>query len=112
MIVPWLAVRDIARSVRYDRATIGMRLTMTVSSAREAGWFGKIDGTSFATLELYDCHFLLPPVEIVAKELAASGLNHTLVPSGTVYFRNLHPDTVRHRVARGLNSMVTSLVSG
>ena len=77
---------------------------MSVSTAREVEWFGKIAGTSFATLGLYDCHFMPPTAQSVTKVLAASELDHTLVPSGTVYFRNLRPDTVRHRVAPRTNS--------
>ena len=99
MIVPNLAVRDIARSVRFYRDTIGMRLMMTVSPAREIGWTGEIDGASFSKLEWEDCQLMLQTVASLAEELAAFGPNHTPVPSGTVCFRGLHPDTVRDRVA-------------
>ena len=37
VIVPNLMFRDIAHAVRFYRDTIGMRLPMTVSSARKGG---------------------------------------------------------------------------
>ena len=98
MIVPNLAVRDIARSVRFYRDTIGMTLTMTVSPEREVGWPGEIEGASFATLEWDDCQLMLQTVASLADELEVFEPDHTPIPSGTIYFRGLHPDTVRDRV--------------
>ena len=98
MIVPNLAVRDIARSVRFYRDTIGMTLTMTVSPTREVGWPGELDGASFATLEWDDCQLMLQTVASLADELTVFEPDHAPMPSRTIYFRGLHPDSARDRV--------------
>lgn len=92
-------VRYIARSVRFYRDTIGMTLTMTMSPPREASWLGETDDASFTTLAWYDCQFMFQTVASLAEELAEFDPDHTTLPSGTVYFHGLQPDTVRHRVA-------------
>lgn len=73
MIFPNLMVRDIARSVRYYRDTIGMRLTMTASPARQIRWPGEIDGASFAMLEWNDRQLMLQTVASLAGELDVFG---------------------------------------
>ena len=98
MIVPNLAVRDIARSARFYRDTIGMTLTMTLSPAREVGRPGEIDSASFPTLEWDDCQLMPQTVTSLVDELAVFEADHTPIPSGTFYFRGLHPDTMRDRV--------------
>ena len=109
MIVPNLAVRDIARSVQFYRDTIGMTLTMTVSPEREVGWPGEIEGASCATLEWDDCQLMLQTVASLADELEVFEPDHTPIPSGTIYFRGLHPDTVRDRVVpRGCRQGTTT----
>ena len=82
MIVPNLAVRDIARSVQFYRDTIGMTLTMTVSPEREVGWPGEIEGASCATLEWDDCQLMLQTVASLADELEVFEPDHTPIPSG------------------------------
>ena len=42
---------------------------------------------------------MLQTVSSLAKEFAMLGPDPAPVPSGTAYFRSLHPDTVRDRVA-------------
>ncbi|MDE2823402.1 MAG: VOC family protein [Chloroflexota bacterium] len=99
MIVPNLMVSDMARSVRFYRDTIGMTLTMTVSPEREVGWPGEASGAAFAVLEWDGAQLMLQTVESLAGELAVFAPDHAPAPSGTIYFRGLHPGSVRDRVA-------------
>lgn len=91
MIVPNLMFRDIARSDRFCRDTIGMTLTMTVSPAREVGWSGDIHGGSLAMLEWDDSQIMLKTVASFTEDLGVFRLHHTPVPSGTIYFQCLRP---------------------
>ena len=98
MIVPNFMVSDMARSVRFYRDTLGMTLTMTVSPDREVGWPGDVGGAAFAVLEWDGAKLMLQTVESLAGELPVFGAEHRPVPSGTIYFRGMHPDSVRDRV--------------
>ena len=98
MIVPNLMVRDIARSVTFYRDAMAMTLTMTVSPAREVGWPGETNGASFAMLEWDNSQLMLQTFADLAEEPAVFGPDHTPVPSGSIYSRGLHPNTVRDRV--------------
>ena len=99
MIVPNLMVSDMARSVRFYRDILGMTLTMTVSPEREVGWPGEEGGAAFAVLEWEGAQLMLQTVGSLAGELAVFAPDHTPTPSGTIYFRGLHPGSVRDRVA-------------
>ena len=98
IIVPNLMVSDMARSVRFYRDTIGMTLTMTVSPEREVGWPGEASGAAFAVLEWDGAQLMLQTVESLAGELAVFRSDHAPAPSGTIYFRGLHPGSLRDRV--------------
>ena len=98
MIVPNLMVSDMARSVRFYRDTLGMTLTMTVSPDRDVGWPGDVGGAAFAVLEWDGAQLMLQTVESLAGELPVFAPEHRPVPSGTIYFRGMHPDSVRDRV--------------
>ena len=98
MIVPNLMVSDMARSVRFYRDILGMTLTMTVSPEREVGWPGEAGGAAFAVLEWDGAQLMLQTVDSLAGELAVFAPDHALAPSGTIYFRGLHPGSVRDRV--------------
>ena len=99
MIVPNLMVSDMARSVRFYRDILGMTLTMTVSPEREVGWPGDASGAAFALLEWDGAQLMLQTVESLAGELSVFAPDHAPAPSGTIYFRGLHPGGVRDRVA-------------
>ena len=99
MIVASLMVSDMARSVRFYRDILGMTLTMTVSPEREVGWPGEPSGATFAVLEWDEAQLMLQTVESLAGELAVFAPDHVPAPSGTIYFRGLHPESVRDRVA-------------
>ena len=99
MIVPNLMVSDMARSVRFYRDTLGMTLIMTVSPEREVGWPGEASGAAFSVLEWDGAQLMLQTVESLAGELAVFAPDHAPAPSGTIYFRGLHPGSVRDRVA-------------
>ena len=99
MIVPNLMVSDMTRSVRFDRDTPGMTLTMTVSLERDVGWPGDVGGAAFAVLEWDGAQLMRQTVPSLAGELPVFAFDHTPTPSGTIYFCGLHPDSVRDRVA-------------
>ena len=99
MIIPNLMVSDVGRSVRFYRDTLGMTLTMTVSSRREVGWPGELLGAAFAVLEWGGGQLMLQSVASFADELPVFAPDRAPAPSGTVYFRGLHPETVRDQVA-------------
>ena len=98
MIVPNLMVSDMARSVRFYRDTLGMTLTMTVSPERDVGWPGDVGGAAFAVLEWDGAQLMLQTVESLAGELSVSAAGRGPAPSGTIYFRGMHPSSVRDRV--------------
>ena len=98
MIVPNLMVSDMARSVRFYRDTLGMTLTTTVSPDRDVGWPGDVGGAAFAVLEWDGAQLMLQTVESLAGELSVFPPDHRPVPSGTIYFRGMHPSSVRDRV--------------
>ena len=99
VIVPNLMVSDMARSVRFYRDILGMTLTMTVSPERAVGWPGEASDAAFAVLEWSGAQLMLQTVESLAGELAEFAPDHAPAPSGTIYFRGLHPESVRDRVA-------------
>ena len=99
MIVPNLMVSDMVRSVRFYRDILGMTLTMTVSPEREVGWPGDKSDAAFAVLEWDGAQLMLQTVESLTGELAVFAPDHAPAPSGTIYFRRLHPGSVHSRVA-------------
>lgn len=102
MIVPNLMVRDVGRSIRFYRDTLGMSLAMTVSPDREVGWPGDGEGAAFALLEWEGAQLMLQTAASLSAELpAAFEADPTPAPSGTIYFRGLHPDEVFERLAPG-----------
>ena len=95
VIVPNLMVRDMGRSVRFYRDILGMTPTVTVSPEREVGWPGGASEAAFAVLEWDGAQLMLQTVESLAGELAVSAPDHARAPFGTIYFRGLHPGSVR-----------------
>ena len=99
MIVPNLMVRDMARSVAFYRDTLGITLTMTVSPDRKVGWPAEAGTAAFAVLKWDGGQLMLQTVASLAGELPVFAADQGPTPSGTIYFRGLHPDEVRGRVA-------------
>ena len=99
MIVPNLMVSDMGRSVRFYRDTLGMTLTMTVSPGRAVGWPGEGSGAAFAVLEWGGGQLMLQTATSLADDLPVFAADQIPSPSGTIYFRGLHPDAVQDRVA-------------
>ena len=98
MIVPNLMVRDMDRSTRFYRDTVGMTLTMTVSPDREVRWPGDAEGAAFALLEWEGGQLMLQTVASLAADLPVFEAGRPPAFTGTIYFRGMHPDTVRERV--------------
>ena len=98
MIVPNLMVQDMDRSVRFYRDTLGMILNMTVTPDRRVEWPGEAAGAAFAVLEWEGAQLMLQTVASLSSELPMFAPDHSPSPSGTIYFRGLHPDTVLRRV--------------
>ena len=98
MIVPNLMVSDMGRSIGFYRDTLGMALAMTVSPERRVEWPGDPEGAAFSLLEWEGSQLMLQTVASLSAELPGRAAGHAPAPSGTLYFRGLHPDTVRGRL--------------
>ena len=92
-------VTDMARAIAFYRDILGMALTMTVSPDREPAFPGEGDGAAFATLEWDGHQLMLQTVVSLAEELPMFDAGQVPTPAGTIYFRGLHPDSVRSRIA-------------
>ena len=101
MIVPNLMVSEMDRSIRFYRDTLGMTLAMTVSPGREVEWPGDGKGAAFALLEWEGAQLMLQTVASLSAELPVFRAGQAPAPSGTIYFRGLHPDRVLNRLAPG-----------
>jgi catechol 2,3-dioxygenase-like lactoylglutathione lyase family enzyme len=99
MITSNLMVADMVRSIAFYRDVLGMSVKFTVSPDRETT-FGNGDGTNaaFAILEWNGAELMLQTQASLAEELPMFAGPSIPPPSGAIYFRGLHPDTVKERV--------------
>ncbi len=91
-------VTDMRRSIAFYRDILGMKLTMSVSADRKAQTDSDGEDAVFATLEWDDGQLMLQTVASLAEDVPVFTADQTPSPGGTIYFRGLHPDTVRPRV--------------
>lgn len=99
MIVPNLMVSDLKRSLAFYRDVLGMTVTMIISPEREMQTDGDGEGAAFAALEWDGAQLMLQTATSLSDELPVFRPDQTPVPAGTVYFRGLHPDSVKDRIA-------------
>jgi catechol 2,3-dioxygenase-like lactoylglutathione lyase family enzyme len=99
MIITNLMVADMARAIAFYRDVIGMTVKMTVSPDRETT-FGASDGinAAFAILEWNGAELMLQTQRSLSDELPIFAGPTSPSPSCAIYFRGLHPDTVKDRL--------------
>ena len=92
MIIPNLMVTDMTASLAFYKDILGMAVTMMISDDRQMLSSNKDKSAVFATLELDGSQLMLQTVDSLSKELEVFTKSSQPAPSGTIYFRNLHPD--------------------
>ncbi|MBT8495349.1 MAG: VOC family protein [Deltaproteobacteria bacterium] len=98
MIIPNLMVTDVARSIAFYREIIGMKLAVAIDGERNILGEDQADSAVFATLELDGAQLMVQSVASLAIELDEFTAEHRPTASGTVYFRGVHPETLKDRV--------------
>ncbi len=99
MIIPNLMITDMPRSIAFYRDLLGMNVTMMISAERKMLASTQERNAVFATLEWQESQLMLQTVASLSSELSQFSPDATPYPSGTIYFRTMHPDTVLDRVA-------------
>ena len=98
MIIPNLMITNMVRSIAFYRDLLGMNLTMMISAERKILTRPQEEDAVFATLEWEKSQLMLQTVKSLSQELSQFAADTTPSPSGTIYFRPMHPDTVLDRV--------------
>jgi len=102
MIIPNLMVTNMRRSLAFYRDILGMSVSMMVSAEREILPDDNGDNIVFATLEWDGAQLMLQTVASLAAELPPFATVQQPAFTGTIYFRDFHPDRVRERVTEDL----------
>ncbi|MBL4892830.1 MAG: VOC family protein [Rhizobiaceae bacterium] len=100
MIIPNLMVTDMPRSIAFYRDVLGMKLTLMVSSDKQVMSEGNGENAAFATLEWDGDQLMLQTVGSLSAELDVFDGGRKPSPSGTINFRDIHPDKVLDRVTK------------
>ncbi len=100
MIIPNLLVADVQRSIAFYRDVLQMKLVMAITADRqmlpeEAAGAGAV----FAILEWNGGQLMLQTAESLAGELPVFEAGQKPAASGTIYFRDLHPQDVLERAS-------------
>ncbi|WP_282609209.1 glyoxalase/bleomycin resistance/extradiol dioxygenase family protein [Pelagibius sp. Alg239-R121] len=99
MIIPNLLVTDMRRSIEFYRDTLAMTLIMAVSRDREILSDGDCKDGAFVILEWNGGQLMLQTAASLADELPVFDGGEKPTASGTIYFRDLHPNDVLERVS-------------
>jgi catechol 2,3-dioxygenase-like lactoylglutathione lyase family enzyme len=98
MIIPNLMVTDTARSIAFYRDVIGMTLVVAIGGEQDTLGEDELERAVFATLELAGAELMLQSVDSLASELDAFTAHSRPAASGTIYFRDVDPETLVDRV--------------
>jgi len=95
-------VTDMPASLHFYRDLLGMTVTMMISDDRQMLSLEDEKLAVFATLELDESQLMLQTVDSLSKELEIFNVGSQPAPSGTLYFRGLHPDKIRTQIPENL----------
>ena len=102
MIIPNLMVTNMPASLAFYRDFLGMTVTIMISADRKILPENEEPQAVFATLEMEDSQLMLQTVDSLSKELDVFSTQSRPTPSGTIYFRNLHPDKIKAKISENL----------
>lgn len=100
MIIPNLKVRDMKTSLSFYHDALGMQVKMVISSQREMLENAEHHDIAFAVLEWNGSELMLQTEDSLSGDLPNISFEKSIAPTGTVYFRGWHPQTVIDRISK------------
>ena len=91
-------ISNMPRSIAFYRDVLGMKLTMMVGADQQIISDG--EKAVFAALDWDGSQLMLQTIDSLSAELPEFDSNSKPTPSGTIYFRNLHPQSIAGRVSK------------